>query len=519
MRQHVVWFQQFIDSSLFQDDVIANYFRSVAPAGVSSLYWLGAKLGIEPLLLAKLLPLPLALVTTGFVYYTTLAIVPVPLAGWLATLILNQHIWLNDDLVSATPRAFLYPLFAAFLYYTTQRSLIAIPLTVALLGLFYPQLMLVALVILFLQLCYCHGGKIYFSGKRRHWQIAILSTVTALSVIIPFMLNLSDYGPAITAEQMRSQPEYGVGSRNEYFGVHPIDFILNGSSGIRIPVFPSIIWAGFALPILRQWQLPIIRAITPHIRILLDLMVASVILYVLAHLFLLELHFPSRYMYHSWRFALAIASGIVLATLFRKGQSWWYHKLRSRQGWSKRETIAVRLIGIIAAIVMIVPLFPSLMIAFQGWVAGQIPAIYTYLGNQPPQTMVASLSPEANNIPAFSHYQTWVGREFALPHHPEYYNIMRDRASQLLQAYYTNDLSELQMLVKQTGIDFFLIQESAFEPTYLRQDWLLHSQLQPQVEDIIKQMKNGLQPAIKRKLSACQVVSTQGYVLIEANCL
>ena len=92
MRQHVVWFQQFIDPAVFQDDAIAHYFRSVAPLGFTTVYKLGALAGIEPLLLAKMLPLPLALMTTIFIFYTTLAIAPVPLAAWLSTLILNQHL-------------------------------------------------------------------------------------------------------------------------------------------------------------------------------------------------------------------------------------------------------------------------------------------------------------------------------------------------------------------------------------------------------------------------------------------
>ena len=75
--------------------------------------------------------------------------------------------------------------------------------------------------------------------------------------------------------------------------------------------------------------------------------------------------------------------------------------------------------------------------AFQEWEVGDIPAIYTYLAAQPADTLVASLSPAANNIPAFSQRSTWVGREFALPHHPQYYSVMRDRAAELLQAQYS----------------------------------------------------------------------------------
>ena len=516
MRQHVAWFQQFIDPTVFQQDAIADYFRSVAPVGFKTVYWLGAQAGIPPLLLAKLLPLPLALAATVFLFYTTLTIAPSPLAAWLATLIFNQHLWLNADLVSATPRAFVYPLFAAFLYFVVQRSCLPMLLTLAVLGLFFPQMMLVGAALLLAQVVDWSPKGMRLMRDRQRWVFALSGLIVTAMIALPFSLSLSAAGPAITTDQMRTQLEYGLGGRNEYFGVSPVDFALHGSSGLRIPVFPSIIWAGFALPFLIKRRLPVIRSITPRIRILRDLLAASLGLFCLAHLLLLKLHFPSRYTYHSWRFVLSIAAGIVLAALVKAGLS----RLRRRQsGQTQLRALAVGLSGLVAAVVIGVPLVPSLIVAFQEWEVGDIPAIYTYLAAQPADTLVASLSPAANNIPAFSQRSTWVGREFALPHHPQYYAVMRDRAAQLLQAQYSPHLSDLQKLVDRTGIDFFLIERSAFDPDYLRQDWLLHSALRSQVEAAIAELERGRKPAIATKLSTCGVLSTERFVLVEAECL
>ena len=55
-RQHIFWMLRFIDPNLFPDNLIADYFQSVAPAGYSNLYRVFAILGINPLLLNKLLP-------------------------------------------------------------------------------------------------------------------------------------------------------------------------------------------------------------------------------------------------------------------------------------------------------------------------------------------------------------------------------------------------------------------------------------------------------------------------------
>ena len=116
VRQHIVWLQKLIDPELFPNDFIAEYFESLAPLGFKALYSWTAKFGIEPIWLARILPTILAIITTIYTYLFTLKILPKASTGFLATLFVNQLIWLNDDLITATPRAFLYPYFAAFLY-------------------------------------------------------------------------------------------------------------------------------------------------------------------------------------------------------------------------------------------------------------------------------------------------------------------------------------------------------------------------------------------------------------------
>jgi hypothetical protein len=163
-------------------------------------------------------------------------------------------------------------------------------------------------------------------------------------------------------------------------------------------------------------------------------------------------------------------------------------------------------------------MFPPLMVAFQGWVIGELPPIYTYLQRQPPDTLVASLAPEASNIPAFTHRSTWTAREFSLAHHPQYYAMISDRTAALLQAQYSPDLADVQQFVANSGVDFFLVERNAFEPEYLHQDWLFNSVLRPQAERAIAQLRQGIQPALAQHLSLCTVVSTEHYILADAQC-
>ena len=47
-RQHVFWMARYVDPELFPNDLIADYFQSVAPWGYTSLYKLGIAIGIDP---------------------------------------------------------------------------------------------------------------------------------------------------------------------------------------------------------------------------------------------------------------------------------------------------------------------------------------------------------------------------------------------------------------------------------------------------------------------------------------
>ncbi|NJL84335.1 MAG: hypothetical protein HC890_17960 [Chloroflexaceae bacterium] len=109
VRSHVFWMRRFLDPELFPGDIIADYLQSVAPYGYSALYRGMASLGIDPVGFNKILPIFLAFMTTWFCFRLCLRLFPVPAAAFVATVFLNQTLWVTHDLSSGTPRAFIYP--------------------------------------------------------------------------------------------------------------------------------------------------------------------------------------------------------------------------------------------------------------------------------------------------------------------------------------------------------------------------------------------------------------------------
>jgi len=521
-RQHVVWLQRFVDSELFSQDIIADYFQSLAPIGYKILYFLFAKVGIEPILLARILPPILGIITTIYIYLFILEILPIGICGFFSSLFINQLIWLNDDLVSATPRAFVYPLFAAFLYYLAKNRLITCLVLMLLQGLFYPQLLLIEMTILSVKLLNKNSKYlIKLTSKKQLYIWWISGFIVSAIALYPVTQKPPELATVVTAQQMQQMPEFNPDGRSPFFGGGWFNYWFAGSSGLDLPLFPPIVWASIVLPWLLKTKFPVIKLITNKIDILKQVTVASLGMFALAHILLPRLHLPSRYTYHSLRFVMAIATGIVITTLFNLGKNWFSNKIKARKSFNLSDKIKITLITLFSLIVIIFPAVPHVFINwFQNWRVGTAPEIYEYLAQQPKDIMVASLSKEVNTIPAFAQRSILIGEEFALAYHPSYYSQVEERAIALIQAQYTSDIKVLKSFIKQYDIDYLLLDKVAFTSDYsLDQDWLINSSWSDVTRNAIADLESEVSPVLVKFIEFCSVVTTKDLDLLDTTCI
>lgn len=518
-RQHVFWMQRFLDPDLFPGDLIANYFQSVAPAGYATFYKLITSLGINPLLLSKILPVFLGLITTAFCFGVCLELFPVPAAGFVASLLLNQSLWLKDDLVSATPRAFVYPIFLAFLYFLLGRrreaepvrktSLVLVCVAIALLGLFYPQGVFNAAIILVLQLVHWQRGIPKLSRDRRDYLFCAAGLAVAVLVMLPFALESSEYSPTITAAQARNLPEFLPGGRSAFFSNDPWRFWLSGGrSGFLPSIQPSTMAVGFLLPILGRYQLhlPLIKRVSRKIAILPQMVLASLVMFCAAHALLFKLHLPGRYSGYTLRIVLALASGITLIVIW---DALW-------QAYRQR-VLAVAAISLLGVALLLYPSFDK-NFPNTKYKVGNYTTLYQFFKAQPKDSLIASLAEEANNLPTFAQRAILVGREYAIPYHLGYYRQFRQRTLELIQAQYSPDLSAAQNLIQKYGVDFWLLDKAAFTPEYIaNNNWL--RQYQPATESALSQLQQGKIPALSRVSDRCQVFNQDNFVILNAECI
>ncbi|MGF1538235.1 MAG: hypothetical protein ACFB4J_17360 [Elainellaceae cyanobacterium] len=511
-RLHIVWLQQLIDPALFPQDAIADYYTAIQPLGFQALYGLAAALSIAPLLFAKVVPTALALIATVYLFRVALLIFPVPLSGLLVTLVFNQNIWLKDDLVSATPRAFVYPLFAAFLYYLLRNMRWLSLLTLGLQGLFYPQMMLVSLGLLTLRLLKVRAAK-QLQRDIAFWGAALV--ITAGLLVLFSHRTAAQVGPLVSLGDMTTMPEFQADGRREYFGVSPLHFAFAGASGLRFPLFPPIICTGALLPLMlrKRWTVPITREVV----VLPQLFFSAVALFLLAHGLFPRLYLPSRYTFYSLRCLMAIATGLVLTLLLY----WFCWNWRPQERhWKWREGIQVGLSAALAIAVIVVPAVPAIFLPCHGWVEGEFPGLYGAIAQTPKETLVASISPEADNVPAFAQRSVLVGREFALPYHSAFYDIMLQRMADLVAAQYSAEVGPLVAFIQTYGVDLWLVDRQFTEPEYLtQQDWLMRSSIGDQITPLALQLAQGRQPALRQFLPTCDVFVDDEHILLDTACI
>ncbi|MEO1396853.1 MAG: hypothetical protein AAFV90_28580 [Cyanobacteria bacterium J06634_5] len=562
-RLHLVWWQRLVDSGLFPQDAIADYFMIIQPAGFKGLFTFITALGIDPMAFAKIVPLTLALITTSYLFWVALMLLPVPLCGALTSLILNQNIWIRDDLISAAPRAFVYPIFSAFLFYLLRNQQAKTLIVLALLGLFYPQMMLVGMGLLTLRLV--DWPKNWSGGWPRNWPRSWPCLPRRLEAYIPWLIGLvltggllglfstqvtQQVGSLTSLEQMQTWPEFQAQGRGEYFGLPALAFWFDGSSGLRFPLFPPIIWLGALLPWvvltgslrIKTWlktYCPAGAFITVQVGVLAQLLLATLGLFGLAHGLFPRLYLPSRYTFYSTRFVLILATGVMLTLLLQAWLKWLRAQkisaqkriLLSRQTKKIANTslflrlflkrVAVLLSCAFAIAVLITPAIPSLFLGGQGWVIGQLPEVYDEIATTPKSSLVASLVTEINdNIPAFSNRSVLVGREFALPYHASFYQLMRQRMADLLTAQYSSDLSVVKAFVTRYGIDIWVVSEAFATPSYLNhQIWLLNSTVKEDVLTAQRSLQSGQVPALLQTLPICTRFSQDTVIVLDAHCI
>ena len=517
-RQHVFWMSRFIDPELFPNDLIADYYQSIAPWGYKNLYRLAASIGIEPLVFNKFVPTIVGLVMTTYCFAVSLELLPIPFGAYVTTLLFNQNIWVQGSIISGTARDFIYPLFFVFIYYWLRRSLWGVCIALVLVSWFYPSSVLIFAGVLFLQLWRFDGYIPRLCKDKQVYLFSCIGMAVAFVALLPYVLSASEYGPTVTLEQARSLPEFIAGGRAGFFlDDDPWRFWFNASrTGIKLPsaLRPQLAYAGLLLPFLLRFPLkfPSIAKINPKVTYLRDILIVSFGLFFAAHALLFRLYLPSRYTSRSLKVTIVLAAGIALMLILDAVRNWAINNqsvVKSMVAWAAIAILLVSLIG-----------FPITRSNFTntGYRTGEHPELYRFFQQQPKDIVIASLTSEANLIPSFTKRSVLVAEEYAIPYHWGYYKPLRQRAVDLIEAQYTSDRTTVKDFIDRYGIDFWLIERSSFTPEYLEGSrWFSdRPSVTPKAIANLRQGKVGVVASLQE---SCAVFEDPRYIVLDTKCI
>ena len=545
-RHHVFWMYRFLDPALFPNDLIADYFQTVAPLGYVWLYKAFALFHIDPITLNKLLPFGLGLILTAYCFGVCMELLPIPIAGFISSLLLNELLWAEDNLISATPRAFVYPIFLGFLYYFMRRSLWSCLLMILLQGLFYPQYVLIIMAVLFIFLVVHPQYFLQDGWQKGRFNLALTQDPVGLNdvklcvfglglsfvILLLFKLTSGGFGPVVTLAEAKQMIEFTDLGRMPFFDESPWCFWLSKkNSGLlaaynatrqcefyvgTFPLgFPPLLWTSALLPLLM-----LLKSVFPEFsyrrdafRILGYVFVASLLLFLAAHALLLTLHLPARYTVHSFRILMALAAGISLTLVSRRLMD--LAASYDSRGNSRKMVVS----GLFTGFLVVAIAFPFLTFDFatKAYIQGREVGVYEFMADQPKDILVASFSREADNIPVFSNRSVLVNRENAMPFHHGFYDEFSQRAHDLLAAQYAQRPKVLKDFVQKYDVDFWLIDNDAFESSYLEKKWV--QQYQPTFRQARKQLLQGTRFPLDKMTSRCTAFKGDRVTVIDARCL
>jgi hypothetical protein len=512
-REYVFWMQRFVKPDLLPNDLMADYFQSVTPFGYAVLYKLAANLGINPLNFSKILPPVLCLIVTVCCFRLSLKLMPIPVAAFAATLLLNQSLWFSSDLSSAVPRSFTYPLLLLFIDYLLQKSWFILCFITLLEALFYPPLILISTAILCIRL-------------RHNYLLLLAMSALGFLAILPYALSSSEYGPVVTASQAWRMPELWTEGRHPFFDANLWRFWLIGQhSGIFPPLMPPLIWMGLFLPWVMRYPstFPLLKLLNREkMTILVQTVIASFLLYFAAHVLLLKIFFPTRYTVHTLRIVFAIASGFTITIIlhgFLNQICGWKGEIRNFVPTLQVKIRRLLSTICIITIILVLIFYPNFLKSYPrtDFKTGNNPALYKFLKEQPENVLIASLSEEANNLPTFAKRSILVGREYALPFHLSYYSQIRQRTLDLITAQYSPDLTAVQNFIKKYDTDFWLLEANSFKPNYLtNKSWL--KSFQPAFDQALNNLQTGKNIALSELTTSCQILQTNSFILLKTDC-
>jgi hypothetical protein len=235
-------------------------------------------------------------------------------------------------------------------------------------------------------------------------------------------------------------------------------------------------------------------------------LVASLGLFLLAHVLFFSLYYPNRYVQRSVPLVFALAAGLAIGILLEA--------VARRVRPSRRRLAVCVLTTLLGMAVAAYPVPP-----YRRWRPDFHPAVTAYLQEQPKSILVAGVPSETDSVPMFSRRRVVASRLHAVPYHVGYYGELSERIHDLIEAYYAESLSEVLDFAARYGVDVFLVNRAAFDKRTFAATWYPGTAWEPYTSAIADRLDRRESFVLLEYARRCAVVDDGAVAAVPTTCL
>jgi hypothetical protein len=452
VRQQIFWMQQWRDPQLFPGDLLADYARHYVTWGVQGLYWLASRV-MDPITFSQVLP-GLLFVSLGYLLFTTGQRLGSRRLGWFAAAVYWLMPFFLYHMAGGLARAFAAPLLAWFLLSWLAGSAWGLALALLLQALFIPYIFLVSAGAVFSAWLLGRlgwGQAPPFPRDLGHFLGLALAVFVAAAMQSSY--NAAGYGPLVSAGEMLNRPEFTAQGRFTIVPVPSIFWEIINPWGFIAPFevggpvlggLGAVLLLGAA--IFGAARVPW-RQLAPRVLPFGFLLAASLALYVLARIFLLQLFIPDRYLIYPLNLCYCLALALCLEAAAR-GRAW------------------PRGLGVAAlALAAVLGVFRLYGVGLYDY--GEYRPLYEALAPTPKGALIAGHPHLLDLVPTFAHRRALITFELAHPWSRGYWQQIRPRLEDLFTAYYAEDPQVVRDFCRKYQISFLVVDDRHFTPQFL----------------------------------------------------
>lgn len=476
VRQQIFWMERWRDPQLFQNDFLTNYAETYVPIGVKAIYRT-ASLWFDPLIFSNILTAILFALTAGL-WFAWGRVFGDNLTAFLVVVVYFLFTGFQYQMNGGLSRSFVFPLMILYLLLVSQEYLFYAGLVLFIQPFFNPYVFLLCLfthgLIMLIKFGPALASRIFptFSNilgntnpEEQHEQTApqilkellVLNAPVFLAVaftIVSVAWYQSSTGHLISWREMVGKSEYSELGRYQLYPAPSFfhELIRPWIFNLSFPYWGPIAGWIMALLVVGVFSYaalnyrPLIK--WRGLNGLLLLIPVSLLLYVLARLFLVKLFVPRRYITYTLNLVYCIGFAVAIRVVLEK-----------------MKLSKLRLYALVIALLAFACIKGRHIEIFD-YSGGS--NLYKFIQTTPKNALVAGWPEVMDNVMTFGERPAYVTYKLSHTWVEPYWSEVKRRTFDLFKAYYSSKPEEIRSFCKSNHIDYLIVRSEDFEPERLK---------------------------------------------------